>query len=428
MKGDKWKQARKVLADFIPVYLQHLSELELLRSEARHWSALHEIGQTLTSILDLDPLLEKIVDFAIDITQAERGFILLPATDEGIAVRTARGRSGTSLDSREFAVSESIVRRVLKEGREIVILDTADAPEFGSRESVLSLGLRSVLCVPLIHHSVILGAVYVDSQTKRKPFSENAREMLQALAAQAAVAIVNSRLYRELEERTAERERSRRLASLGTMAAGIAHEIRNPLGIISNAVYFLDATDDSTDPDRKEQFSIINQEIQRANRIIDDLLDYSRIRPPKKKKTDLCAVIRECAARAEQSGKVHKGRIRYHFPRTAVRVAMDADQMRQVFMNLFENAGREITPLGWIDTTVQMKGREVEIRVENDGPPIDPEILPRIFEPFFSTRQKGAGLGLSIIQTIIHLHGGRIEAKNITPEKGCVFIIAMPVK
>jgi len=415
---------RSYLMEFIQIYMGRLEELDEFKSEARNWSSLYEIGKTLSSILTLDPLLEKVVDYAIDITGAERGFIVLPSSDEGFLFRTARGKGGKSLPDSERAISRSIVEKVMNDGIPIAIDDLNEESMYSKKESVLFLGLRSVLSVPLLFKGKISGAIYVDSQKGGTPFTESSQATLQALASQAAVAMENTRLYHELERRTAEKEKARRLASVGTMAAGIAHEIRNPLGIISNAIYFLKSTEPECDPDRLEQYDIVSQEVQRANRIITDLLSYARIRPPEKSEINFNALIRDCTKQAVAAKLVQNQQIKMKIPRKIIRLSVDSDQLRQVMYNLIQNAGRYIHENGLVTIHLKTHSKGIKLSLSNDGPVIPENILDRLFEPFFSTRTDGAGLGLSIVQTIINLHGGTIVVQNLPI--GCEFTVFLP--
>ena len=406
-------------------YAFQMQELELLRREIRNWSTLYEIGKTLSSILDLDVLLNRVADFALEITGGDRAFMVLSKPNGGMEFRTARERGGLTPSGKEFKISKSIAAEVLKTGRTVAISNVPSDSEFAIQESVISLGIQSVLCAPLIHKGNILGALYVDSFGEAQSFQSGTRETLEALAAQAAIALENANLLEEVEHQTIQREKSERLAALGTMSAGVAHEIRNPLGIISNAVYFLRSTEETPDLVRDEQFEIIFQEIHRANRIIDDLLAFARIRAPEKQQIDLNLLLTETVARCEQTGKFSSGCATLKLPKRNLITVVDPDQLRQVFFNILDNAGRYIQPDGKIDIRLRRRPGKIIITFANNGSPISGETLPRIFEPFVSGRKDGSGLGLAVASTIISLHGGEISAENL-PLGGCRFTIQLP--
>lgn len=220
-----------------------------------------------------------------------------------------------------------------------------------------------------------------------------------------------------------------RLASLGVMSAGLAHEMNTPLSVLKGAVEAINEKPGEPVPDW--QAALMHRVISRLERLSDGLLDFARVRPPNTAPVEIRAVIDEAwtlvhldrnAGGVEFLASVEPGTI----------VPGDADRLTQVFVNLLRNsvdamegAGRITADAGRLDQEGQ---RWLSIRITNDGPRIDPEILPRLFEPFESTRldDRGTGLGLAIAEGIIREHGGFIVARNL-PERGCTFEITLPL-
>jgi len=168
---------------------------------------LYHLAQTFNSTLDLDQVLNWVIDEVIVATQAERGFVMLHEADESLSFRAARGIDQQTIDDPTFQVSRSVVERVAHEGKAILTYDAQTDSRFNMRQSVVILGLRSVLCVPLVIKNHTLGVIYVDNRLQAGIFSKSDMELLNAIASNAAIAIENARLYQlAVEKGRLERE------------------------------------------------------------------------------------------------------------------------------------------------------------------------------------------------------------------------------
>jgi sigma-B regulation protein RsbU (phosphoserine phosphatase) len=166
-----------------------------------HLALLYQLSQTFNSSLDLDEVLNRVMDEVIAATHAERGFVMLIEPDGKLAFRVARGLDQQTIDEPQFQVSRSIMERVAKEGQPILTSDAQTDERFNIRESVLLLGLRSILCVPLNLKERLLGLIYVDNRLQAGIFSQADLRLLNAIASSAAVAIENARLYQVAVEK-----------------------------------------------------------------------------------------------------------------------------------------------------------------------------------------------------------------------------------
>lgn len=257
----------------------------------------------------------------------------------------------------------------------------------------------------------------------------------------------------ELQARQDELRHSERLASLGTLVSGVAHELNNPLGNISSSTQLMLEGDEGAAPEqRRIWLRQIESETERARGIVRNLLDYARKEPLRPRQSE-CIALEEIlvAARAAAArGQDAAARVRLDLPPEIVLVC-DEERLRQVFINLLENAfdaggpGVRVQvsarPTTWAESAPDAGGltlggaplarhpqeRLIQIRVEDDGPGIDPEILPRVFDPFFTTREAGGGtgLGLYIVQEIVREHDGCIGVEN-RPEGGARFTLWLP--
>src|SRR5258708_3773711 len=232
---------------------------------------------------------------------------------------------------------------------------------------------------------------------------------------------------KRLEEQLIQAEK---LAAMGQMLAGVAHELNNPLTAILGVTKLLrerPGADDST----KRQLELTHRQARRAARIVQNLLEFSRPASPQKKPLDLNNILERTLQLHEHSLRRNNIEVDSRLPGELPGVIGDANQLIQVFLNLITNAEqaiREVRDSGRIQIRAGRSGNQLKITVQDDGVGIRPEALPRIFDPFYTTKRPGGGtgLGLSICMSIIREHGGNIEAE-ILPAGGSAFTIYLPV-
>lgn len=229
----------------------------------------------------------------------------------------------------------------------------------------------------------------------------------------------------ELKRLQREIERSRRLASIGNLAAGVAHEIRNPLSSIKGfAVYFKERY--RTDSEDVKIADIMISEVERLNRVIGQLLDFSRPLDLKRSKNPLEIPIAHALRLVEKEANAKGVTIRTDLAR-APEADIDPDKMKQVFLNLFLNAIEAMQEGGVLRVSVdRIPGRMVEIVVSDTGAGISGEDLTRIFDPYFTTKPTGTGLGLAIVHKILEAHDGAIRFES-EPGKGTTITVTLPV-
>jgi two-component system sensor histidine kinase HydH len=215
-------------------------------------------------------------------------------------------------------------------------------------------------------------------------------------------------------------QRSERLASLGRMAAGIAHEIRNPLGSIKGfAQYFRNKFSDGSE-DRNYAVVMVN-EVDRLNRVIQDLLNFAKPQEPKLSTVEIKSLIRHGLKLVQPDIQANNIQVIESFSEEPpITIMADTDMITQVFLNLFLNAIEAMDSDGRLEIGLFEKEEQLEILVSDTGSGIPKENLSRIFDPFFTSKKEGTGLGLAIVYRIIENHHGEIEV-NSDPGKGTVF-------
>uniref|UniRef100_A0A831UC02 histidine kinase n=1 Tax=Geobacter metallireducens TaxID=28232 RepID=A0A831UC02_GEOME len=289
---------------------------------------------------------------------------------------------------------------------------------------------------PLIAHDQVIGAIVVDNHTSGRPLTSDELNLLQLLTNQAGMATENSILYNRLEEtnrslhETQERLlQGEKLAAIGQMAAGIAHELKNPLVSVGGFAGRLKKRLPA-DSEEWQYADLITREVQHLETMLTDILFFS-------KRTTICYArcsinqiiddaLSVVAIPLEEKGIRVEKRLTSRLPS----VLGDYQQLRHVFINLFSNANDVMEPGGVLEiesSPSQLNGsRAVAVRVADTGAGILVEHIHTLFSPFFTTKEKGTGLGLAIAHKIITTHGGKIEVRN-RATGGAEFTVTVPV-
>jgi len=247
---------------------------------------------------------------------------------------------------------------------------------------------------------------------------ETSNEELQSATEELEAA--NEELRRTQEELI----QKEKLAAVGQLASGVGHELRNPLGVIKNAVYYIKSKIGKDDPKLTKHITIMEKEIANSNKIISDLLGFSRIRPPAVNFQDINKVVENTLQVVEIPENV---RLNKELGRNLPYVVADADQMRQVFVNLSLNAIQAMPDGGWLKIATRKNDGFIEVEFADTGCGIPEENMKKLYDPFFTTKARGVGLGLAVTQGIIARHNGNIEVKSEVG-KGTVFLVKLPVE
>ncbi len=238
--------------------------------------------------------------------------------------------------------------------------------------------------------------------------------------------------FNHMEEELARREKelvqSKKLAAIGTLASGVAHELNNPLNnIYTTSQRLIKKTGDECPPFVKKSLHDIFNETMRVKKIVADLLDFARGREPHLRPVELGSLI--TGAYRHLGKSLHTERIKFDLSMRPVEVVLEADQeqLERVFINLFMNAIEAMSREGVISVGVDEEDEVVRIRVSDSGKGMPADTIEKIFEPFFTTKDKGTGLGLAIVFNIIQKHNGHIEVES-GEGRGTSFIITLPKK
>lgn len=386
-----------------------------------------ELSKIITARVNLDTILGLILDAGLNLVRAQQGYIAFyDEQSKGLGIRASRGLPQAA---REAAGTPG----------------SPDGHTCGDAGVSLKIPLVAAAAEPDRQQ---LGMIVISHRSPDRKFTEREKTLLSVLVGQASAVIENYRLYNRLQEKIEVMEKTvqelqgtqnqliqtEKMAAVGQLAFGIAHEIRNPLGIVLGGVDFIG----SLIPDKEQLFNEsigkMKQAIERANGIIVSLLKFSRASQLNFQPVNAAAVLDETITLLANQAILCKVKIDKLYDIPSPVVAADATMLRQAFFNICVNAfdampgGGRLTVR--IRQTVVNPGNipSVGIEIADTGGGIPPDVLLKIFDPFFTTKEpgKGTGLGLSITHLIIQRHHGTIRAES-SPGEGTKFIITLPL-
>jgi signal transduction histidine kinase/DNA-binding response OmpR family regulator len=327
--------------------------------------------------------------------------------------------------------AEIIVRTAL-EKKEQVVTDTGRDPRVSPKFRQI-FGCQEFVSVPLIVKGSVVGVILADNLYSGRAITDDHVKLLTLFASQAALAIENAETYMELQKsldrlRQAQKEivHSEKLATIGKMAAHVAHEIRNPLSTIGGFARAILKKPDNVDRVNKNA-KIISEESTRLENMLKGVMDFSRPSAPVPKTGDFNGMVeRSFRTQAELLGSrnIHAN---IDLDRSIPEVSFDENQILQVLHNMIRNAGDSMPQGGALNLKTGREGDLVYLSITDSGSGIPPEILERLFDPFFTTKPDGTGLGLAVSKKIIDDHGGKIEVESQVG-KGTQFKIFLPVQ
>lgn len=419
-----------------------------LENRVQELRFLYGIGRSVTSLQNLEQVLNRIVEAAVYLTGAEEGSIMLVDETSGeMYLRAARGMGEKNARTSRLKIQDSIAGQVVRTGRPVMIGGTNQDDSF---KVTTGYFVKALLNVPLKVTDRVIGVLAVNNKSKVQEFSERHLNLLMAMADYASIAIENARLYarlasqvdqieqssRELEKkvkvRTSQLQQvnqqlliAEKASALGYMAAGVAREINAPINAILESLpefnnHELDATE------QLQLVSTLEQEALRCQEIIQSLLDFSGQHHYKPRPTNLNDVIEQAWKRYSQENEVNQ-QVKFvrgfdpHLPH----VSTDPQQMEKAVFYLIRNAYQSMPQGGALRVTSRIVGSEVQIIVSDTGQGISPEDMRHIFDPFYETDHHAYGLDLSITYAIIARHNGKIEVESELGQ-GTTFTIYLP--
>jgi signal transduction histidine kinase/HAMP domain-containing protein len=326
---------------------------------------------------------------------------------------------------------KSIAAWVIKTGEPYLTNDAANDPLI-NRAAADLLGVRELLAVPLQAGESTFGSLEVIN--KPGGFLEEDRQLVTIFASQAAQLLANAQHLEKERQLAQHLITSERLAAIGELVAGVAHEVRNPLCGITTTLSALGRKLEDREAARPF-FDVINTEVDHLNHLMEQLLEHSSPARLSAEAADIREVIHEAITEFRTQADAKKITLSCDFAVAVPGLRLDRRKMHRVFTNLLDNAIQHTEANGLVHVAICEtnsaangdEGRRLQIEVNDTGSGIAPEDIRKVFEPFFTTRARGTGLGLAITRKTIHDHGGTITVRS-EQGKGTSFIITLPLE
>jgi signal transduction histidine kinase len=397
----------------------------------RRLGAMSRISAALSSSLDLSHLLDAILVAIMEVIPAERAFVMLIDRLTGEFVPRAVRYRDPSRDHTEFPVSRHILGYSIRERVAVMTADAMSDERFENLASVRDLRIRSAICAPLLQSDQALGTLFIDSTSATHVFSETDVEMLMTIGGQVATAIQNALLYSDLQQAYQSLQSAQdqllsteRLSTVGALSAGIAHDMANvvtPLKPLMMAVL----KDHHVDP---EAYDSLNRQMDRLRAMLERLLSFSRTEKLQYEPVSVNEVIPKTLALIRAEIMQRQVEVETELEPNVPDVLADAAQLDRVFLNLALNAleAMEESPERVLAIHTVRDGEEVAVSFKDTGPGIAVANQERLFEPLFTTKATGTGLGLFSCRRIIEEeHHGTIELDSV-PGHGATFTVRLP--
>ena len=409
-----------------------------LEKQIRDISTLFEVSQAANANLELQGLFQRIIEILSKRLGIYRGALHLYENGKVVTeVETVLGLTPAEMKRGTDDQMEDIQKQVLTSGKAIGVPQTRHPRsyiKFFEPERVESKDAIAFWCIPIIVEEHVIGTLTIDKASDE--FSaEDDRRLLTIIASTIAQRVKIQQTIDALVE-------SERMATLGRLVRTIAHEVRNPLGSIRLGTQLLQHTETEaaaavgtcsdkvqlSQDEIQEYTAIIIKEVDRLNRFIEQLLAFSKPAMQLAKRTDIHQLLENSLAICRPELEHHAITVATQYDNNCPHVNISEDGVTQVLLNLFYNAIEAMDTGGTltIQTEYPPEKEIIRVRVQNDGPRIPPEDIPMLFDPFYTTKQKGTGLGLYISQKILAEHQGHIEV-DANLEVGTAFVMSLPV-
>ena len=423
----------------IAVGLENCRLFAEAKRRVEEFKLLVDVGRAVTTSLDLDRILETSAGILTQMIDASNSFILLLDADRKMLRGVATSNPARREQFRTVCIpydAVSIAARCVRTRSTIVIQDAGGSTEV-NKALVELYAEKSLLALPLMVRDQAIGVVVIDETRAMRSWTRSEIERAEVVAHQIAVAVANARLFDDLKQSYGELARAQeelvkreRLAALGELAAIMAHEVRNPLGVIFNSLGTLGRILRPT-ADAAMLLTIVREEADRLNHLVGDLLDFAKPKTPATTPESLQSVIEGAVEAATSEPTSSDIRVCTEVAPDLPPVDIDARMMRRALVNLVLNGLQAMSHGGvlTVRASTERRGDRSLARVDviDEGPGIAPEVVPYMFQPFFTTKASGTGLGLAVVKSIVDAHRGELSVDSRLGH-GTTFTVRLPIE
>jgi two-component system NtrC family sensor kinase len=416
----------------VKVRAEKTVEHYIFKNKYDYKKTISDLSKAMVSILNTDDLCKKIITTITETMMVKKASIYILNEEKGVyELHESMDLTGDEIIS-SYQKDDPVLVWIERHNeifiREELERYTTDNEALAVAERMKQM--KSEICIPLITKQKLRGVINLGMKGNREMYNNEDLGLLTTLSNQAAVAIENATLYEDLSKTKVQMQRADRLASLGTLTAGLAHEIRNPLVAIKTFTQLLPTRFDD-DEFRNHFLKVTAGEVDRISSLVSELLDFSRPSQPKLNKENLNQVLEKMLLLVDTESHKKSLQIIKNFNEFLPPVVLDKEQIKQVFLNVLLNAVYATPESGTITVETRLTKRDgsqnfVQVIIKDTGKGISEENMDKIFTPFYTTKHEGSGLGLAISNQIIQEHQGSIEVES-KENQGTTFYVNLPV-
>jgi len=395
---------------------------------------MYRTALAVSHTLDIDQLLQRIMELIFEWVDVDRGCIMLidPVT-KALEPKVRRTRRGVPADEK-ITISKTILDYVVQRNEGVLTSNAREDDRWNPAASILQLGIREAICVPMQARYDVVGVIYIDTSTSPQDIirqgvvqklTEDHLKLMIAIAHQAALAVEDTRYYSALVE-------AERLAAIGQAIAKLSHHIKNILQGIRGGSYLIEMG--LTEHDESvvaKGWKIVEKNQNRISALVMDMLTFSKEREPELVPADMNQVVADAVELMQSRAEELNVGLSWQPAASIPCLVFDPEGIHRAVLNILTNAldaAAENPGHGQVRVSTDFSAAEGRVRVivDDNGPGIPPEDIDKIFSPFVSTKKtRGTGLGLPVAQKIVHEHGGQIRVQTALGQ-GSRFTLDLP--
>ena len=397
---------------------------------------IYRAALAVSQTLDIDKLLDRILELIFESIEADRGCVMLTDPETGrLQPKVQRVRRGLKeQDADRMTISKTILDYVLEKGEGVLTSDAQQDDRWNPAASIVHMGIREAICVPMQGRYDIVGVIYIDTSTRPQElmlkgvtnrFSEDHLKLMVAIAHQAALAVEDTHYYSAMVQ-------AERLAAVGQTIATLSHHIKNILQGIRGGSYLIEmGLSEHDETVMRKGWKIVEKNQNKISALVLDMLTFSKEREPDLQSADINRVVGDVAELMQSRAADLQVALECHMSPDIPTLVFDPEGMHRAILNVVTNAidaAADSDEQGKVEvcTVYDSENAKIRVTISDDGPGIPAEEMETLFRPFVSSKKgRGTGLGLPVSQKILNEHGGRITVES-RPGRGSHFFLELP--
>jgi signal transduction histidine kinase len=435
--GDQSHIIRSVTPEESSHFFELSPEVEQSAWLARAGSNLqvmYRAARAVSQTLDIEKLLHRILELIFESVEADRGCVMLTDVETGELQPKVRRTRRSSRDGERMTISKTILDYVIENGEGVLTSDAQQDDRWNPAASIVRMGIREAICVPMQGRYDIVGVIYIDTSTRPKElalkgvtnrFNEDHLKLMVAIAHQAALAVEDTRYYSAMVQ-------AERLAAVGQTIATLSHHIKNILQGIRGGSYLIEmGLSDHDESVVRKGWKIVEKNQNKISALVLDMLTFSKEREPDLQPANINRVVGDVMELMQSRAADLEVELTCDLAVDIPTLVFDPEGIHRAILNVVTNAidaAADAEEAGKVRVSTAYCAEDAKIRVvvSDDGPGIAPDEIATLFRPFVSSKKaRGTGLGLPVSQKILNEHGGRISVVS-QPGQGSRFTLELP--